>query len=394
MVADHAAGTLETIDLVRDGASYRLAERLGLAATTVQRRLLKVAALFAVTWVPLLLLTMSSGHALGIEVQIPFLADPEVHARFLIVLPLLELAEVVVGISLIAQMNHLREMGIVPEREKRGFDAARSEAKSLRSSAWAEGLILVFSYGMSVVLRLWMGFSEGGSSWERTGVVITPAGWWLMLISLPILYFFLLRWVWIFLVWARFLYRVSRLDLELTPTHPDRAAGLGFLGWGLAGFATILMAVATVFSAAFAQQILHHGQSLNSLKYHVIVFVVVALLVLHCPLLAFSGRLARCRFKGLLEFGTLAWRHDRAFDARWLRNPTAAAGERILGSADIQSLAAIGTCYEHIDRMRLVPFDTKAFAVLLLAAGLPMLPLVGTAVPLKEIFMKLGELLI
>lgn len=57
-------------------------------------------------------------------------------------------------------------------------------------------------------------------------------------------------------------------------------------------------------------------------------------------------------------------------------------------------LAAIATCYEHIDRMRLVPFDTKAFALLVVAALLPMLPLVGTAIPLQEIFMKLGELLL
>jgi hypothetical protein len=67
---------------------------------------------------------------------------------------------------------------------------------------------------------------------------------------------------------------------------------------------------------------------------------------------------------------------------------------QLLGNHDIQSLAAIGACYEHIDRMRLIPFDRKAFGVLILAAGLPMLPLVATAVPLKEIFMKLGELML
>jgi len=133
---------------------------------------------------------------------------------------------------------------------------------------------------------------------------------------------------------------------------------------------------------------------LDSLKFHVAAFVIAALVVLHAPLLAFSGPLSRCRFKGLLEFGALVWRHDMAFDEKWIRHPPDPKGESILGSADVQSLAGIATCYEHVDRMRLMPFDTKAFAVLVLAALLPMLPLVGTAVPLKEIFMKLGELLI
>ena len=394
MTADQPAATAETIDLVRDGLSYRIAQRMGMAATTLPRRLLKVAALFVVTWIPLLLLSLASGCAVGTAVQVPFLADPEVHARFLIVLPLLELAEVVVGVSLRTQMNHLREMGIVPERERERYDAARSDAKALRGSVWAEGTILVLAYTMAVVLRLFMGFSEGGSSWERDGSAITPAGWWLMLVSLPILYFFLLRWLWVFVVWGWFLRRVSRLDLALTPTHPDRAAGLGFVGRGLAGFATVLVAVSTVFSAAFADEILHHGESLDSLKYHVAVFVVAAVLILHVPLLTFSGRLARCRFQGLLEFGALAWRHDRAFDEKWIRNSGKTVPGSILGSSDVQSMADIATCYEHINDMRLIPFDSKALAVVALAAMCPMLPLIGTAVPLREIFMKLGELLI
>ena len=77
------------------------------------------------------------------------------------------------------------------------------------------------------------------SSWQRLGSTITPAGWWYILISLPILYFFLACWAWLFLLWAWFLFRTSRLDLELTPTHPDRAGGLGFLGWSMVSFGLV-----------------------------------------------------------------------------------------------------------------------------------------------------------
>jgi len=397
MTNPHDDPSPESFNLVQGGAIDRVLARRGLTASTTRRRLLKVLLLMIVTWLPLLLLSFVAGNALRHREPdhfLPFLHDPEVHARFLIVLPLLELAELIVAVSLTVQARHLREMGVVPERELGRFDAARADALALRGAAWTDVVILVLSYALAVIFRFVIGFSEGVATWERTGTVLTLAGWWLTLISLPLLYFFLLRWLWIYLVWSRFLYKVSRLDLELTPTHPDRTGGLGFLGWGLASFATVLMAISTVFSAAFAQEILHHGESLNSLKYHVIAFIAAALLVLHLPLLAFSGRLSRCRFSGLLEFGAFVWRYDRAFEAKWLANPAAAPHESLLGSADIQSLADIATCYDHIDRMWPMPFDTKAFAVLVLAAMVPMIPLVGTAVPLQEIFMKLGELLI
>jgi hypothetical protein len=384
---------IDEFNLVRGGFSNRIAERLGLA-TKASRRSLKVVLLLVVTWVPILLMSLASGHFAGSAVKVPFLHDPEVHARFLIVVPLLELAELIVAISLAAQVRHLREMGIVPERERGRFDAACSEVLAMRGSPWAEAVIVVLSFAMSIVFRLIIGVSEGSSSWERTESAITPAGWWHMLVSLPILYFFLFRWIWVFNCWAVFLRRVSRLELELTPTHPDRAGGLGFLGWGLACFASVLLPVATVASAGFAQEILHFGESLDSLKFHVIAFIVVAVVLLHAPLLTFSGVLSRCRFKGLLEFGALVWRHDRAFDEKWIHTPPENIKESLLGTPDIQSLADMAICYEHVDRMRLCPFDTKAFAVLILSALVPMIPLIGTAVPLQEIFAKLAELLI
>jgi hypothetical protein len=153
------------------------------------------------------------------------------------------------------------------------------------------------------------------------------------------------------------------------------------------------LAVSTVFAAAFAEEILHHGETLDSLKYHVAAFVVAAILILHAPMLLFSRTLTRCRFQGLREFGALVWRHDREFDQKWIRGSSRPA-ESILGSPDIRSMAGIATCYEHINDMRLIPFDTKAFAVLAAAALLPMVPLVGTLVPVQEIFMKLAEFLI
>jgi hypothetical protein len=44
--------------------------------------------------------------------------------------------------------------------------------------------------------------------------------------------------------------------------------------------------------------------------------------------------------------------------------------------------------------MQLIPVDKKALVVLILAALIPLIPLVGTAIPLAEILSKLGEFLV
>jgi hypothetical protein len=386
--------TDDDFDLVHGGLANVLSMRLGLSGEQPKRRLRKLLVLLAVTWLPMAVLAVVSGHAYGNAVKIPYFYDPEVHVRLLIAIPLLELGEIIVGLSLRVQARHLIERGIVSHHDLPGYRAARNEAIFMRNSVFSEATIFLLAYALAILSRLVLGMTEGVSSWERVNDVITPAGWWQILVSLPMLYFFLLRWVFVLIVWSRFLYCISQLQLELTPTHPDRAGGLGFLGWGLASFSTVLMATSAVFSAGFGSEILHHGESLNSLKFHVIAFVVIALLIVHAPLVVFSDQLARCRFKGLLDFGALAWRHDRAFEKKWLSPDPHRDDETILGSSDVQSMADVAACYEHIDSMRLLPFDVKAFAVLAVATLVPMLPLVATAIPLGDIFTKLAELLV
>jgi hypothetical protein len=129
------------------------------------------------------------------------------------------------------------------------------------------------------------------------------------------------------------------------------------------------------------------------LKYHVIVFVVLAVVILHAPLVVFTGRLARSRFRGLLDFGTLIGAHDRAFDEKWVKS-SEAKHESLLGSPDVQSLAAIAQVYEHVDQMQLVPFDKKALVVLVLAALIPMIPLLGTVVGLTDILSMLAKFMV
>jgi hypothetical protein len=380
-------------DWLEGSPAHQLATRLGLAHPTRPRRGLRVALLVLATWAPLVIFSLAAGTALGDRVNVPLLRDPEIYIRFLFVVPLLELARFVVLRSITVQIRHLAESGFVTQSQLPLFESARIELTRLRRSATAEATLLAVAFLVPMAMRVFAGFDVRPSSWERIEGVVTLAGWWYVLVSLPLLFFLLLRWCWVFVIWARFLFQVSRLDLELTATHPDRAGGLGFIGWGIAAFATVAMAISAIISGGLAHEIAHRGRSLDELKYHLIVFGVVAILILHAPLFVFAGRLGRCRFTGMLEFGALVWRHDRAFDEKWIKSPE--SGSRSpLGSSDVGSLADIAAAYEHVSRMRLIPLDEKALVVSLVAVLAPMVPLMAAQIPVVEILSKLGEFIL
>jgi hypothetical protein len=82
--------------LILGGPLYQMLRRTHLsgdALELVTRRVI-VLALFA--WLPLLFLSIAEGRAWGESVKLPFLMDVEVHAKFLLALPLLIFAELIV----------------------------------------------------------------------------------------------------------------------------------------------------------------------------------------------------------------------------------------------------------------------------------------------------------
>src|SRR5688572_20097112 len=78
----------QDFSLVLGGPLYQLLLRTRLSGKSLELIRRRVAALIILTWLPLLVLSLSEGTAWG-GVTLPFLYDVEIHVRFLIALPLL-----------------------------------------------------------------------------------------------------------------------------------------------------------------------------------------------------------------------------------------------------------------------------------------------------------------
>jgi hypothetical protein len=268
------------------------------------------------------------------------------------------------------------------------FDAAVASAIRLRNSIAAEVLMiaLVYVVGVGFIWRTQVALDV--SSWHGTpasGTVHpTLAGWWLGCVSLPLSQFLLLRWYFRLSIWTRFLWQVSRLDLSLIPTHPDRCGGLSFLASVSQAFAPVLLAQGALLAGVMANRIFWGAGKLIDFKLEIIGLVAVMVFAVLGPLLVFLPKLAAAKRSGLREYGVLAQRYARQFDHKWLRGG-APADEPLLGSADIQSLADLGNSYAVVKEMRLAPFTVQAVLQLTVTTLLPVAPLLLTMIPLDEV---------
>jgi hypothetical protein len=368
--------------------------RLSDDALGLMRRRIVVFSLVA--WLPLLVLSAVDGHLLGGSVALPFLMDVGVHVRFLVAMPLLIAAELIVHTRLRPVAKMFMERHVVPESDTPRFEAAVASASRLRDSVLAEVLLIALVYLIGVTI-IWRHYAVlPTATWYATPTGdtsrLTLAGAWYGYVSVPILQFLLLRWYFRIVIWMRLLWQVSRIDLSLIPTHPDRVGGLGFLALTPRAFAPLLLAHGAVLAAGLANQIFYLGGHLPQFKFEILMVVVFMLCLFLCPLLVFTPQLARTKRAGLREYGTLAERYVRAFDAKWLRGQ--AGEEPLLGSADIQSLADLANSVAVVQSMR-ISLVTKESVIMVAAVTLaPVLPLVLTLMPLEELLKKLVGLLL
>lgn len=380
--------------LVLGGPLFQLLMRLGLTNLNLdflEKRII-IITLFA--WLPLLFLSIIEGTAWG-GVEVPFLYDMEVQTRFLLALPLLIFAEIFVHKRIRKLVKQFVDQDIITKKELPRFVEMIASAIKLRNSVVIELILFLLVFvGGHFLWNIVSVLEETASiarSWysttDYTGTYLSLAGYWYIFISRPLFQFIAFRWYFRIFIWARFLWQCSRLKLNLLPTHPDRACGLGFLSMSGPAFTPLIMAHGMLLAGLIANSIFLAGAKLTDFMLFITGVVLFLEVILLGPLLVFSSDLLRTKRAGLREYGILASRYVSEFDHKWVHGRTI-RDEQLIGSSDIQSLADLANSYQVVRSIRWSPFEKETVIQLIVFTLIPVLPLVLTMIPLEELIKK------
>ena len=381
--------TTPDFSVVLGGPLFQLLRRTRLSDDTLALLHRRVIAGVILTWAPLAVLSLLDGTAWWGRVTVPFLLNAEVQGRFLLAMPLLIVAELGVHVRMRQLVRQFFNRQLVTEEDRPRFLAAIDSALRLRNSIPVELALIAIIYAAGIPMREYL--AVDASTWAAGGgsgaVNLSPAGWWHALVSVPVFQFLLLRWYYRVFIWARFLVQVSRIELKLVPTHPDRVGGLGFLTNVVYAFAPLLLAHGVLLAGLIADRIFFDGATLTQFKMEIFGGVAILVLLVLFPLMAFLGQLSRVKRAGLGEYGGLAQRYVREFDVKWLRSGQ--PGEPLLASGDIQSLADLSNSFQVIREMRLVPFSKDTVLQLAIVTLVPVAPLLLTMISFEELMKRL-----
>jgi len=372
--------------LMEGGPLFNVQKRVGLIkhnAPFMKRRALLAALL---TWLPLLVLSAIQGRAFGHSVPVPFIRDFSTYTRFLLAVPLLLLAENILGPRIAEAAAHFVTSGVVVQKDFERFDKIVELGLRARDSILAEVVIAILAYVFS-----FLAFRETAvhvTTWYATftgdGESLTWAGLWLIFFCIPLYQFLMLRWLWRLFLWFQFLSRARKLDIQLFPTHPDGAGGLGFVGEAQRFFGILLFAFSLGSAGVIANEVLYAGIPLKNFAPSIIAYVIVSLVIVLGPLIVFTGTLLETKRKGLHQYGTLATTYTGSFQKKWIEHHSPET-EPLLGTADIQSLADLGNSYSFVEKMKPLPLEFRTVIHLVLAGLLPLTPLLLTVMSPKDI---------
>jgi hypothetical protein len=394
-----SAGIDERLDfsLVLGGPLFQYLRRMHLSGDALELVRQRVLAALSILWLPLLVLSILEGRAWSGTSAVPFLWDIEANVRLLVAVPLLIVAETIVHQRMRFVVRQFLDRNLIAELALPRFDAAIASALRRRNSVRAEVLLiaLVYLVGVLIVWRNFVALSTA-ATWYAiptpAGMTLSLTGKWYVFVSLPVFQFLLMRWYYRVLIWIRFLWQVSRIELSLIPTHPDRVGGLGFLADVSFAFTPLAVAHGALLAGMIANRIFYLRATLPDFKVEIAVIVLFLLGLVFGPFLVFAAQLASAKRTGLREYGTLAGRYVREFDTRWLRG-SAPADERLLGSSDIQSLADLANSFEVVRTMRVAPITRDALLGLVVATVAPVVPLALTMMSLEDLLKKLAGVL-
>jgi len=378
------------------GPPMRLQRALGLA-TVGDAKFARRAALVALAaWLPLAVLAIVDGFATGEHRILSFLGDYAVHARLLLAAPLLVLAEKPCIARLGGIGRHFLEVGLVPESARGRYESIVQSTRRLRDSPSAEIAAVVLAY---TVVALLIAFAQPSSMprWHvavgGTFPALSPAGWWHLLVSLPLLLVLFIGWLWRLFLWTRFLWLIARLDLRLVPVHPDGFAGLAFVGHSVRSFATIAMAMGCVLAGRMAEQVLHHGHSPGAFAWPAAGLLAAVALLFGAPLAVFGPPLLRAYRRGVFTYGALASRMGQSFEHKWL-TPGADAGRDALEMPDFSATTDLYQIASNSYRVRPLPLDLVSLLLLAAATLLPFIPVLVITLPFRVIIDGIGKLLV
>jgi len=385
----------ENYSLTESGLINLLLKKLKLD----QKRGLLAILVSSIAWLPLIISTAIDG-TLYAGTGGAFLKDLAIQGRLLVGILMLILIKDLVYIRIPRVLQYISEV-LIPPNEKEHFIAgALRRAKKSTDSIWSEIILFlavtIFAISPAETTTLFITQRESHSwliSQKEGNDVLSFAGNWAQYVSIPIFQFLLLRWLWRYIVWLILLFRISKINLILKPTHPDGSGGIGIIILAQRNFLMFFVACGMAISCVMINLLLNKEISFDVLKIEILGYIIFSITLLILPLLFFIRKLIRTKSEGLLELSKAGISLSNKYEEEWVK-PMGNEKKIAEDTVDPSMQVDYSGVYLLLQDLRIIPLRVGDVMIMALALYLPFIPIFFIEFSVVELLQKLMGLLV
>jgi hypothetical protein len=327
----------------------------------------------ALTWIPLLVFLLFSGHVAALK---SFGMDFTNHARFLIALPLLLLAEEVINSRLNLAADYFVHSNVINQDGQKRLVQTIDTINRIEKRIWPDLILLAAVVAASFLFK--SSELEGHALAWREAVPAADA--WHGHVSVPIFRLVTFQWLLRLGLWSWLLFRMSRVKFNLLSYHPDGVGGLGFLRWPQRAFSLIALAFSSILAANAFETALAQSIEVQVLARQVFVFYLLSTGLFLGPLLFFTPVLVKMKMVKLLNFSQFSDYVAMAFQNQWVSQTDAQLDQKQpLSTNAISSMIDLISTQQHAEDMREVLWDRVSIIFFACVTILPFVPVFFTA---------------
>jgi hypothetical protein len=390
-----SASSLDQFDVCA-GPPARVERWIGLTKPGHQRTRFRAALVVLVGWVPLVILAAFRDIAQHGNSVHSLFTDAGNYARYLIAAPLCIAAAPFCSPRFKRIILHFRNSGIVRVADSERYERIVASSNRLLKSTVAEIIIFAMAYCTAAIFIGYVPrqlLPEWQVIRDNSGLMLSPAGQWHAIVSLPLLMVLLIAWAWRHILWMRFLWSVSLLDLNVIPSHPDRCCGLKFLSTSIRGYALLVVACSSIVAGGIATRMIVDGTSPEAYYRYIVVVVLLLVVLFIAPLGIFIPVLRRVQASAMFEYGALARNIGSQFEHKWIPrqdnvDPNDLEVPDFSATTDLYSVAANAYSIGYL------PLSLRTLEELIFLSALPFVPLILATVPVSTIFQNIAKFLV
>lgn len=365
------------------GLLWKVFDRPRFETKSLRQQIYFVLGLVLLCWLPLAVLSLLK---LGWDqFYLLFVRDISTHVRFLLVIPILIFARRSVNKSFDNCIDFFYGTKIVDDTNREKFEHVLYRLEKWKNSKFIDfGIIFLVYFSFFLQQGNHINNVSTYAPWHSMDDHIVAAGWWYLLLSLPILQLLLFRWLYTIILWIIFLGKISRIDLHLSALHPDGAGGLGFLQYTQLSFFPVALAYSALCAGITNNMIMFSKVSIMDYKVTIISVLVFVLLLFMLPLLLLLPLLAKVKRSYFMKYSLEAWPMARKYEGQLndyykteKENPDTSWHVDLMGS------------FEYAKNMKIILVDKTILLSFLAAVILPFLPVVAQQIPLREVFLNI-----